>query len=50
MLGRTNRIVLKRVYCTVYSIACKFDALTDMEELHISKVVRFTEHPPHIQI
>ena len=22
---------------TVYSIACKFDALTDMEELHIQK-------------
>ena len=22
---------------TVYSIACKFDALTDMEELHIKK-------------
>ena len=25
------------ILTTVYSIACKFDALTDMEELHIQK-------------
>ena len=24
---------------TVYGIACKFDALTDMEELHIQKLL-----------
>ena len=35
---------------TVYGIACKFAALTDMEEVHIQKVVRSTERPPHIQI
>ena len=25
------------ILTTVYGIACKFDALTDMEELHIQK-------------
>jgi len=31
---------------TVYSIACRFDALTDMEELHIQN----SSDLPHIQI